>query len=85
VAAVWRCRDFGESYFQEALDKIVAYRATSRLTWHFIGRLQANKGARPLRHLVTGVHSVDRLKIAERLSEQRPKLSMLTVDVCRQE
>ena len=63
-------RDFGESYVQEALDKIEALRDLS-LTWHFIGRLQANK-TRPVAASFDWVHAVDRLKIAERLSEQRP-------------
>jgi len=63
-------RDFGESYVQEALDKIEALRDLS-LTWHFIGRLQANK-TRPVAASFDWVHGVDRLKIAERLSEQRP-------------
>jgi pyridoxal phosphate enzyme (YggS family) len=63
-------RDFGESYVQEALDKIEALRDLS-LTWHFIGRLQANK-TRPVAASFDWVHAVDRLKIAERLSQQRP-------------
>src|SRR3982074_727178 len=63
-------RDFGESYLQEALDKMDALRDLS-LTWHFIGRLQANK-TRPVAASFDWVHGVDRLKIAERLSEQRP-------------
>jgi pyridoxal phosphate enzyme (YggS family) len=63
-------RDFGESYLQEGLGKIEALRDLS-LTWHFIGRLQANK-TRPVASAFDWVHGVDRLKIAERLSEQRP-------------
>src|SRR5258708_24057159 len=63
-------RDFGESYVQEALDKIEALRDLS-LTWHYIGRLQANK-TRPVAASFDWVHGVDRLRIAERLSEQRP-------------
>jgi pyridoxal phosphate enzyme (YggS family) len=63
-------RDFGESYVQEALEKIEALRDLE-LTWHFIGRLQANK-TRPVASSFDWVHGVDRLKIAERLSEQRP-------------
>jgi pyridoxal phosphate enzyme (YggS family) len=63
-------RDFGESYVQEALDKIEALRDLP-LTWHFIGRLQANK-TRAVAASFDWVHAVDRLKIAERLSEQRP-------------
>jgi pyridoxal phosphate enzyme (YggS family) len=63
-------RDFGESYVQEALDKMAAL-ADLRLTWHFIGRVQANK-TRAVATSFDWVHGVDRVKIAERLSEQRP-------------
>lgn len=62
--------DFGESYLAEALMKIAALQ-DQRLTWHFIGRLQANK-TRPVAEAFAWVHTVDRLKIAERLSAQRP-------------
>jgi pyridoxal phosphate enzyme (YggS family) len=70
AAAQLGVRDFGESYVQEALEKIEALRDLG-LTWHFIGRLQANK-TRPVATHFDWVHAVDRLKIAERLSEQRP-------------
>jgi pyridoxal phosphate enzyme (YggS family) len=63
-------RDIGESYLQEALGKIEALRDLP-LTWHFIGRLQANK-TRVIADHFDWVHGVERLKIAERLSEQRP-------------
>jgi PLP dependent protein len=63
-------RDFGESYLQEALEKQAALRDLE-LTWHFIGRVQANK-TRPIAESFAWVHGVDRLKIAQRLSEQRP-------------
>lgn len=63
-------RDIGESYLQEALEKIEALKDLS-LTWHFIGRLQANKTRIIATHF-DWVHGVERLKIAERLSEQRP-------------
>ena len=62
-------RDFGESYLQEALPKITSLNAAP-ITWHFIGRLQANK-TRQIAETFDWVHTVDRLKIAERLSEQR--------------
>ena len=64
---------FGESYLQEALPKIAALSTPQDLdlTWHFIGRVQANK-TRPVAQSFAWVHSVDRLKIAARLSEQRP-------------
>ena len=85
--------DVGESYLQEALDKMTAVeelraQATlsstaqsaaqssgapgeGQLTWHFVGRLQSNK-TRPVAERFAWVHAVDRLKIAQRLAEQRP-------------
>ena len=61
---------FGENFLQESLPKL-AELAGRELTWHFIGRLQANK-TRPVAEHFAWVHGVDRLKIAERLSAQRP-------------
>jgi PLP dependent protein len=61
---------FGESYVQEALAKIEATSAAA-LTWHFIGRMQANK-TRPIAENFAWVHSVDRLDLARRLAAQRP-------------
>jgi pyridoxal phosphate enzyme (YggS family) len=61
---------FGESYLQEALEKIAAL-GERPLTWHFIGRVQSNK-TRPIAEAFAWVHAVDRLKVAERLSAQRP-------------
>jgi PLP dependent protein len=75
--------DFGESYLQEALEKIAAVEklqaeagtapqaSAAPIRWHFIGRLQSNK-TRPVAESFAWVHAVDRLKIAERLAEQRP-------------
>ncbi len=63
-------RRFGENYLQEALDKM-ADLAALELEWHFIGPIQTNK-TRSIAERFTWVHSVDRLKIAERLSAQRP-------------
>lgn len=63
-------RDFGENYLQEALGK-QAELADLELIWHFIGPIQSNK-TRALAEHFDWVHSVDRLKIAQRLSEQRP-------------
>jgi PLP dependent protein len=60
---------FGESYVQEALTKIPAL-ASLKLTWHFVGKLQANK-TRDVAEAFDWVHTVDRLKVAQRLSEQR--------------
>lgn len=62
-------RDIGESYLQEAQAKIEELKDLP-LTWHFIGRLQANK-TRVIATHFDWVHGVERLKIAERLSEQR--------------
>lgn len=61
---------FGENYLQEALDKRGAL-ADLRLCWHFIGPIQSNK-TRAIAEHFDWVHSIERLKIAERLSEQRP-------------
>ncbi len=63
-------RDFGESYLQEALPKLAAL-ADAGITWHFTGVLQANKTL-AVAHSFAWVHGIDRLKIAERLSAQRP-------------
>lgn len=63
-------RDFGENYLQEALDKI-AQLAHLPLCWHFIGPIQSNK-TRALAEHFDWVHSVDRLKIGQRLAQQRP-------------
>ncbi|HTY49657.1 MAG TPA: YggS family pyridoxal phosphate-dependent enzyme [Steroidobacteraceae bacterium] len=60
----------GESYVQEALARMDAL-ADLPVTWHFIGALQANK-TRPVAERFAWVHGVERLKIAERLSQQRP-------------
>jgi len=72
VRELSRCgqRAFGENYLQEALDKIEAL-SDLGLEWHFIGPIQSNK-TRPIAEHFDWVHSVDRLKIATRLSEQRP-------------
>jgi pyridoxal phosphate enzyme (YggS family) len=63
-------REFGENYVQEALDKQAQLRDLP-LLWHFIGPIQSNK-TRSIAENFSWVHSVDRLKIAERLSAQRP-------------
>jgi pyridoxal phosphate enzyme (YggS family) len=61
---------FGENYIQEAVDKITALRDLP-LQWHCIGPIQSNKTRLVAEHF-DWVHSIDRLKIAQRLSEQRP-------------
>ena len=63
-------RAFGENYVQEGIDKIAAITGRN-LEWHFIGPLQSNK-SRPVAEHFDWVHSIERLKIAERLSAQRP-------------
>lgn len=62
--------DFGENYLQEALDKQLAL-ADLAINWHFIGPIQSNKTRLIAEHF-HWVHSVDRLKIAQRLQDQRP-------------
>jgi len=62
--------DFGENYLQEALSKQLEL-TDLPLSWHFIGPIQSNK-TRAIAENFAWVHSVDRLKIAQRLSEQRP-------------
>ena len=73
--------DFGENYLQEALDKQTLL-ADLPLTWHFIGPIQSNK-TRPIAEHFAWVHSVDRLKIAERLSAQRPA-ELPPLNICLQ-
>ena len=72
-------RDFGENYVQEALDKQIAV-ANPALIWHFIGPIQSNK-TRAIAENFAWVHSVDRLKIAQRLSAQHP-IDALPLNVC---
>ena len=74
-------RDFGENYLQEALNK-QAELSDLALTWHFIGPIQSNK-TRPIAEHFAWVHSVDRLKIAQRLSEQRPA-QLPPLNICLQ-
>src|SRR5690606_10106174 len=74
-------RDFGENYVQEALAKMDAL-ADLGLTWHLIGPLQSNKTAEVAARF-DWVHGVDRLKIARRLSEQRPA-QLAPLNVCLQ-
>jgi PLP dependent protein len=70
---------FGENYLQEALEKIEAL-SDLTLEWHFIGVLQANKTRAVAQHFAW-VHSVNRVKIAERLSQHRPP-NLLPLNVC---
>lgn len=76
---------FGENYEQEAVSKILAIRASRpdlKLEWHFIGPIQSNK-TRPIAEYFDWVHSVDREKIARRLSDQRPA-ALAPLNICLQ-
>ncbi len=76
-------RAFGENYVQEGVEKIVALAdLRSQVAWHFIGPLQSNKTRLVAEHF-DWVHAIDRLKIAQRLSEQRPA-GMAALQVCIQ-
>ncbi|TAM55157.1 MAG: YggS family pyridoxal phosphate-dependent enzyme [Paraburkholderia sp.] len=76
-------RAFGENYVQEAVSKIEALAdLRTEIEWHFIGPLQSNK-TRPVAEHFDWVHSIDRLKIAQRLSEQRPD-TLPPLNVCLQ-
>jgi PLP dependent protein len=72
---------FGENYLQESLDKIAALTDLA-IEWHFIGPIQSNK-TRPIAEHFHWVHSVDRAKVARRLSEQRPA-DMAPLNICLQ-
>jgi pyridoxal phosphate enzyme (YggS family) len=72
---------FGENYLQEAIEKIEQLRGLD-ISWHFIGPLQSNKSRQVAEHF-DWVHSVDRLKIAKRLSDQRPT-DMPPLNICLQ-
>ena len=72
---------FGESYLQEAVQKMGVL-GDLDVTWHFIGPIQSNKSG-PIAQHFDWVHSVDRIKIARRLNEQRPQ-HLLPLQVCLQ-
>jgi pyridoxal phosphate enzyme (YggS family) len=71
IAAV--LTDFGENYVQEAVTKVALINGAP-ITWHFIGQIQANK-ARPIAESFGWVHTIDRLQIAQRLSDLRPPMA----------
>ena len=75
-------RAFGENYLQDAVAKIEALKGLEGLEWHFIGPLQSNK-SRPVAEHFHWMHTVDRLKIAQRLSDQRPA-GMAPLNLCIQ-
>jgi pyridoxal phosphate enzyme (YggS family) len=83
IREAYRCgqRDFGENYLQEAQQKIQDL-ADLDICWHFIGAIQSNK-TRVIAENFDWVHCVDRLKIAQRLSEQRPD-SLPPLNICIQ-
>jgi pyridoxal phosphate enzyme (YggS family) len=81
MAAAAGITNLGENYLQEALDKMSAL-TDLPLCWHFIGPVQSNK-TRAIAEHFDWVHSVDRLKIARRLSEQRPA-EMPPLQICLQ-
>ena len=77
VEAAWRAgaRRFGENYVQEGVEKCRLFRERhpdAKVEWHFIGSLQSNK-TRPVAETFAWVQTIDRVKIAERLSAQRPE------------
>lgn len=74
-------RHFGENYLQESLEKIAAL-TDLQIDWHFIGPIQSNK-TRAIAENFDWVHSVDRLKIAQRLAEQRPR-TLPPLNICLQ-
>lgn len=74
-------RDFGENYLQESLEKIEQLQDLA-ICWHFIGPIQSNK-TRPMAESFNWVHSVDRLKVAQRLSAQRPE-QLPPLNICLQ-
>ena len=74
-------RDFGENFVQEGVDKIQAI-AENDITWHFIGHLQSNK-TRVVAEYFDWVHTIDKLKTAKRLSDQRPD-GLEPLNICLQ-
>lgn len=81
AAYAWGQHRFGENYLQEALEKQQQL-ANLEIEWHFIGPIQSNK-TRPIAEHFAWVHSVDRLKIAQRLSDQRPS-QLPPLQICLQ-
>ncbi len=78
-------RKFGENYLQEGVEKIKELREDGNydeIEWHFIGPIQSNK-TRPVAENFDWVQSIDRLKIAQRLNDQRP-VGMAPLNVCIQ-
>jgi len=72
---------FGENYLQEAIEKIQSLQHRN-LEWHYIGKIQSNKTRQIATHF-DWVHTVDRLKIAQRLNDQRPE-NLPPIKICLQ-
>ena len=83
IRAAYRCgqSEFGENYLQEALQKIQELDDLD-ICWHFIGAIQSNK-TRSIAEAFDWVHCIERIKIAQRLSDQRPA-TMAPLNVCIQ-
>lgn len=81
LALVENQYDFGENYLQDALSKIENI-TVPKINWHFIGPIQSNK-TRQIAENFAWVHTIDRLKIAQRLNEQRPT-GLEPLNVCIQ-
>lgn len=75
-------KDFGENYLQDALEKMNSLADLKDISWHFIGPIQSNK-TRDIASHFQWVHSVDRLKIAQRLNDQRPD-DLPPLNICLQ-
>lgn len=84
IRDAWACgqKAFGENYVQEGVDKVQELADLTDIEWHFIGPIQSNK-SRLVAENFHWVHSVDRLKIARRLSEQRPE-DKAPINICLQ-
>ncbi|MBB1486438.1 YggS family pyridoxal phosphate-dependent enzyme [Oceanospirillum sediminis] len=83
LKAAWQAgqRDFGENYLQESLEKQEILKDLD-ICWHFIGPIQSNK-TRAIAESFQWVHSVDRLKVAQRLNDQRPE-HLPPLNICLQ-
>ena len=83
IRAAWQCgqRHFGENFLQEAQDKMQDLQDLD-ICWHFIGAIQSNK-TKPIAQAFDWAHCIDRVKIARRLSEQRPS-DLAPLNVCIQ-
>ena len=83
IRVAWQLgeRDFGENYLQEAQQKMLALKDLD-INWHFVGAIQSNK-TRSIAEAFAWAHCIDRLKIAQRLSDQRP-VTLPALNICIQ-